>query len=132
MPKKATLKAATKERDAERSKQALLEAAQRLFSGRGYTEVSVRDIAADAGINPALVSYYFGSKKALFAMALDVLMHTEYFASLDRDRFGAELVDRISRASRSEEHTSELQSLMRITYGVFCLKKKKYHTQLQQ
>src|SRR3546814_4523781 len=29
-------------------------------------------------------------------------------------------------ASRSEEHTSELQSLMRISYAVFCLKKKKY------
>src|SRR3546814_4777923 len=28
---------------------------------------------------------------------------------------------------RSEEHTSELQSLMRIPYAVFCLKKKKYH-----
>src|SRR3546814_2923032 len=34
-------------------------------------------------------------------------------------------------ARRSEEHTSELQSLMRISYAVFCLKKKKYtkHTQ---
>src|SRR3546814_2234406 len=30
-----------------------------------------------------------------------------------------------SRADRSEEHTSELQSLMRISYAVFCLKKKK-------
>src|SRR3546814_5732459 len=30
---------------------------------------------------------------------------------------------------RSEEHTSELQSLMRISYAVFCLKKKKKHTQ---
>src|SRR3546814_10339602 len=29
------------------------------------------------------------------------------------------------RAARSEEHTSELQSLMRISYAVFCLKKKK-------
>src|SRR3546814_8173330 len=29
-------------------------------------------------------------------------------------------------SSRSEEHTSELQSLMRISYAVFCLKKKKY------
>src|SRR3546814_8416263 len=29
--------------------------------------------------------------------------------------------------SRSEEHTSELQSLMRISYAVFCLKKKKTH-----
>src|SRR3546814_18377673 len=31
------------------------------------------------------------------------------------------------RAGRSEEHTSELQSLMRISYAVFCLKKKKTH-----
>src|SRR3546814_1749548 len=32
-----------------------------------------------------------------------------------------------SEASRSEEHTSELQSLMRISYPVFCLKKKYRH-----
>src|SRR3546814_10020185 len=32
-------------------------------------------------------------------------------------------------ARRSEEHTSELQSLMRISYAVFCLKKKKRHSQ---
>src|SRR3546814_9212777 len=31
-----------------------------------------------------------------------------------------------SRQYRSEEHTSELQSLMRISYAVFCLQKKKY------
>src|SRR3546814_10108229 len=33
------------------------------------------------------------------------------------------------REARSEEHTSELQSLMRISYAVFCLKKKKKQTQ---
>src|SRR3546814_5577555 len=33
-----------------------------------------------------------------------------------------------ARANRSEEHTSELQSLMRISYAVFCLKKKKTTT----
>src|SRR3546814_6478575 len=33
----------------------------------------------------------------------------------------------LSTADRSEEHTSELQSLMRISYAVFCLKKKKKH-----
>src|SRR3546814_4393046 len=32
---------------------------------------------------------------------------------------------------RSEEHTSELQSLMRISYAVFCLKKQKRHTNSQ-
>src|SRR3546814_4118735 len=33
----------------------------------------------------------------------------------------------VNHAFRSEEHTSELQSLMRISYAVFCLKKKKTH-----
>src|SRR3546814_8709764 len=33
--------------------------------------------------------------------------------------------NKLDRAVRSEEHTSELQSLMRISYAVFCLKKKK-------
>src|SRR3546814_10569079 len=46
-----------------------------------------------------------------------------------RDRTDAEEVDRYTargaRLGRSEEHTSELQSLMRISYAVFCLKKKK-------
>src|SRR3546814_3978279 len=35
------------------------------------------------------------------------------------------MLDAPSHAERSEEHTSELQSLMRISYAVFCLKKKK-------
>src|SRR3546814_10829566 len=35
--------------------------------------------------------------------------------------------DRAQAALRSEEHTSELQSLMRISYAVFCLKKKNNH-----
>src|SRR3546814_5309643 len=34
----------------------------------------------------------------------------------------------ITVSFRSEEHTSELQSLMRISYAVFCLQKKKQHT----
>src|SRR3546814_9446857 len=39
-------------------------------------------------------------------------------------RRGAFILDSAWRALRSEEHTSELQSLMRISYAVFCLKKK--------
>src|SRR3546814_1573382 len=38
---------------------------------------------------------------------------------------GRSSVNRLVDCSRSEEHTSELQSLMRISYAVFCLKKKK-------
>src|SRR3546814_9036721 len=43
----------------------------------------------------------------------------------DAAQFGRLLVE------RSEEHTSELQSLMRISYAVFCLKKKTYTTNKQ-
>src|SRR3546814_8304867 len=41
---------------------------------------------------------------------------------------GHALDDEALHRARSEEHTSELQSLMRISYAVFCLKKKKNHT----
>src|SRR3546814_1602067 len=40
--------------------------------------------------------------------------------------------NRMIEFNRSEEHTSELQSLMRISYAVFCLKKKKKNTQQQE
>src|SRR3546814_1055904 len=39
-----------------------------------------------------------------------------------------DLAELSSASGRSEEHTSELQSLMRISYAVFCLKKKTYFT----
>src|SRR3546814_7245652 len=56
--------------------------------------------------------------------------------TLEHQRFRQLLLDQldyfIRRAEtlRSEEHTSELQSLMRISYAVFCLKKKNTHKQL--
>src|SRR3546814_6758191 len=40
------------------------------------------------------------------------------------DRHGIEVSELSTHLQRSEEHTSELQSLMRISYAVFCLKKK--------
>src|SRR3546814_9171855 len=54
------------------------------------------------------------------------------YAALGRPQdVGAVDLHRRAASGRSEEHTSELQSLMRISYAVFCLKKKKtkYHTQ---
>src|SRR3546814_4349711 len=43
---------------------------------------------------------------------------------------GATQPGTLAYSSRSEEHTSELQSLMRISYAVFCLKKKKTETRI--
>src|SRR3546814_7454605 len=47
------------------------------------------------------------------------------------EKVGNEGVITVEEAQRSEEHTSELQSLMRISYAVFCLKKKKTPFKLQ-
>jgi AcrR family transcriptional regulator len=57
--------------------QRLLQVAEELFAAQGFSGTSVREIAVAAGVNPALVSYYFGSKlglmKAVFDQALQPL-----------------------------------------------------------
>src|SRR3546814_6762912 len=53
----------------------------------------------------------------------DVGSHALRAAAAGRDSLGVRLII-TKRRDRSEEHTSELQSLMRISYAVFCLKKK--------
>lgn len=49
------------------SREKLMKSAEHLFAERGYDGVSVRDIANDAGVNSALVGYYFGGKEGLLA-----------------------------------------------------------------
>src|SRR3546814_2376776 len=49
------------------------------------------------------------------------------FDLMKRVRAGNDRTDLASATGRSEEHTSELQSLMRISYAVFCLKKNNHH-----
>lgn len=52
---------------------ALIQAAAELFAERGPAGVSVRDVAARAGVNHGLVHQYFGSKRALLGEVLDFL-----------------------------------------------------------
>lgn len=59
--------AARNERDV---KAALLVAARELFLRYGYREVSARQVADAAGVNPAMVQYYFRSKQGLYAAML--------------------------------------------------------------
>ena len=56
------------------TRQAVLDAARARFSAHGYDGTKLRDVAADAGVDVALVSYFFGSKDGLFtaAMAMSV------------------------------------------------------------
>src|SRR3546814_8705290 len=62
-----------------------------------------------------------GEDRVRHALAVDPRL-----IGAERGRIEARGDDRF----RSEEHTSELQSLMRISYAVFCLKKKKQITQI--
>src|SRR3546814_2313232 len=55
-------------------------------------------------------------------LVVDVPVEVQLERLLQRDGIDRALAERMVR---SEEHTSELQSLMRISYAVFCLKKKK-------
>ena len=48
----------------------ILDAARVAFGERGYDGASVRQIAADAGVDPALVHHYFGPKQRLFVAAM--------------------------------------------------------------
>jgi len=43
----------------------IIETAERLFAERGFDGTSVRDIADEAGVNVAMISYYFGSKEKM-------------------------------------------------------------------
>src|SRR3546814_9170004 len=76
--------------------------------------------------------YYRDPVKSAEALDADGWLHTGdlYTRSVDgRLIFNGRAKDMLKvGGERSEEHTSELQSLMRISYAVFCLKKKKTHT----
>ena len=75
---------ADRQRDAERSRQALLSAALDEFSVHGFAGARVADIARRAGVNKQLINYYFGSKEGLYlALQRAWLEREESFAPPD-------------------------------------------------
>lgn len=58
---------------------AILDAAEPLFAGQGFAATTIKQIGAAAGVNPALIYYYFGSKEELYRR---LLMHL--FATIAR------------------------------------------------
>jgi AcrR family transcriptional regulator len=77
-----------KKRDSERTRLAILAAAEKAFSTVGYTHVGVRDIAAEAGVDRALIVRYFGSKQGLFEAVLSRTLPVAALYQLDRKDFG--------------------------------------------
>lgn len=78
-------------RDAARTRGRILAAAQQVFSTKGYAQAGIRDIAAIAGVNVALVVKYFGPKDRLFDAALEA-MATDTLWTAPREEFGRAVV----------------------------------------
>ncbi len=56
---------------------AILDAARELFSARGFERTTIRSVALHAGVDPALVLHYFGSKDNLFLAAIELPFEPE-------------------------------------------------------
>ena len=85
-------KKSTRQRDAERTRAALLISARTLFSTRGFANTGVRDVAELAGVNSSLVRRYFGSKHGLFRATLEQVLDITPVFGGDRRRFGVDMV----------------------------------------
>jgi AcrR family transcriptional regulator len=96
-------------RDADRTRAAILRAAQEAFSTRGYSAAGVREITAVAGVNLALVSRYFGSKEKLFEAALADLLDVSMLTDQPRERFGKAVLESFLIVGRA--HINPLQML---------------------
>lgn len=101
--------------EGEDLKLCLLQAGETLFATQGFSATSVREIADAAGVNPALVSYYFGSKMGLMKAVFDAALQPLAAAIsqlADGPRAGpAELIDVMFRVS--EEHPALLPLMAR-------------------
>ena len=80
-----------RKRDAEATRAAILEAAKTHFARSGFDGAFLRDIAADAGADAALINRYFGGKDGLFAAALKDSIGPRTVADFDRDGFALEI-----------------------------------------
>ncbi|MBN1630836.1 MAG: helix-turn-helix transcriptional regulator, partial [Thermoleophilia bacterium] len=54
-----------------RTRAQILESARQQFADFGYEQTTIRGVAEQAGVDPALVMHYFGSKEGLFQAAID-------------------------------------------------------------
>lgn len=79
---------APRPRDAEQTRAEILHAARLLFATRGYANAGMREIASGAGITPALVVRYFGSKRDLFLAAIESDIGLAPFLGPDRATLG--------------------------------------------
>lgn len=110
MPPSVPADVPEKGRDSERTKRRLTRAAAELFGLHGYAQVGVRDIADKAGVHFTLVRRYFGSKKGIFAAALEEVLPADLFDDFASVPSGDALVDAFAR--EPAEHARALPMLL--------------------
>jgi AcrR family transcriptional regulator len=76
--------------------QAILTHARDRFSRHGYAKTSLRSIADDAGVDPALIAHFFGSKRGLFDAAIQVPLTPELPAMVEFQTSAKEPVERLA------------------------------------
>ena len=84
-------RAPPRRRDAQATRAAILEAAQAQFAQLGYDRAALRDIAAEAGADVALIKRYFGGKEGLFTEALKASIRPDPLRDWDRASFGRDV-----------------------------------------
>jgi len=82
-----------KKRNAPQTRATILAAAQRAFSARSYSQVGIRDIAADADVSSPLLLRYYGSKAGLFEAALIDAVASDTVFSHGKQGFGKHLAN---------------------------------------
>ncbi|HET6294946.1 MAG TPA: TetR family transcriptional regulator [Kribbella sp.] len=80
-------------RRSDATRAGILAAARERFAADGYERATIRAIAADASIDPAMVMRYFGNKEKLFAAAAEFDLRLPDLADLPRDRIGAAMIE---------------------------------------
>lgn len=84
----------TRARNADGTRADILTAARARFGNEGYERTTLRAIAADVGVDPALVIRYFGSKQQLFASAAEFTLHLPDLTGLAPDEMADALLAR--------------------------------------
>ncbi|GAB3806824.1 TetR/AcrR family transcriptional regulator [Micromonospora zhanjiangensis] len=83
--------AAAAPRRSDVTRAAILDAARARFAADGYERATIRAIAADAGIDPAMVMRYYGNKEKLFAAAADFDLRMPDLTGLSETGYGRAL-----------------------------------------
>lgn len=87
------MKQAERQTKSDRTRAAIIAAAQEVFAAHGYERATVRDIAARADIDPAMIIRYFGSKDELFARVAVFDLKLPDLRAGDSNRVGDALVE---------------------------------------